>query len=231
MITFASIIKSLAVSTLNNNYVSENGVIGSEHYINLVQVLNDSLTELYTEFKLKERFLKVHQRTGIETYYLREDFMIPESFISDYKYIEEDLSDPFTGDIIKIFDAADSEGEPIPIDDTQYKDTGIFIKESDVIHMVPTTPPKIITLFYQANHPKIEIEDLETFNPTKYYIEIPEYLVKVLTPLVASKFYTDNNVATYYLNVYSMAIDKLKSSAVVPSTYYEGHQFTDRGWV
>lgn len=239
MLYLQELFDDLAYGEFANMAVGKNQVttIDPDKYPRIVSLVNAGLLDLYTKFPMKEKILNLHQRTGVDTYYLRPDHVgDPDGGDSDI-YIDGTGVDPVNGDIIKITSAYDDEGEDIRINDNRYPDD-IFTPEQDVIKITPGDTLKILSLVYKASYPRILIP--EGFDPETLELNFPRFLKPALLAFMASRFFIGKtsqaaegqpNLSNTFLYRYNTELEVIRNNSLAPHIDPEAAQFERAGWV
>jgi len=216
---------------------SNTGSITPDKYPKVVSFINLGLVDLYSRFILRKKECVIHQRPGKTLYYVRAEHMGNPLGGDPEIYIDGIMENPPDNDIICFIEAFDEMGIQIPINIASRKD-GLFLPEPDVISMVPSDPPKIISIVYQAAYPKIVITG--TFDPLVYPLYFPSFLRTALMAHVASRFYVgketkaaegEAHLTNTFLYRYEAECVKIISNSLIPAVTESAEQFDSNGWV
>lgn len=149
----------------------------------LVNIINDSLTEIYTRFELSIKELIVVSHEWKNLYLL-----VPEHAVmnpaEELKYIYDTPNYEFTGDIIKILEVTNEAGCRLPLNQSD-KWASVFTPRYNELQLNHVSDEQAFNVLYQASHPKIE-ED----NWLNTVLEIPPVMENILRALVCYKFYS-----------------------------------------
>jgi hypothetical protein len=194
MITLNELFVDIASGELNQTGLvdEDTGLLKTSSYPKIVSALNMGLIEIYKRFLLKEKECNIYQQSGVEIYYLRSEYVSDIDFMGDDGYIEDSEFEYFDDDLVRILRAYNSAGDKVPIDNKAYPDTGIFTLAYDTIKMVPSSPPDIISIVYQA-FLKIKIDDYTLLDPSKIKIQAPNTIKDALLTYVAGRILQSQN--------------------------------------
>ena len=237
MLTLQEIFDALAYGEFTNMALGNSvlGTLTEDKYPKVVSALNLGLVELYKRFLLKKKKCLLIQQAGVTTYFLRSDYvgMYIES-IDDGAY-EEDV---FEDDIIKVLAVCNAAGEDVPLNNPKYPNTGVFTQTYDTIHMVPAKPPATLTVTYQAEYPRIKIED--DFDPNEIKIYFPKFLLDPLLAYIAARIFKgktsksaegETNLSTTFHYQFEAGCKKIVELGLAEEAEEQSGKFTARGWV
>lgn len=192
--------RRLAYGELSNLSISGDGsgVIVSEKHPQLIGYVNDALLNLHSRFVLSEKSVIVEQVAIVVTYELRRKFAQSAQPTSGtggvaYAYIKDMLGDPFTGDVIRILEVHDSDGNERPLNDRARTDS-VFTPMPDVLQVPRPEEGQALALLYQARHPVILDEATDAVpDLLDQEVNIPFALEGALQRMIASSVYSHMN--------------------------------------
>ena len=190
---------------------------------------------MHKRFILKRKKLSLTQQTGVTKYYLRSDYLY------DYLGIVDDGSDTddeFTDDLIKVLDIVDSDGDSVYLNDPRYPDTGVFTQAYDTLTMVPATPLKTLTITYQAQYPKIVVD--QKFDPVKHKLYFPNFVLEPLLSFIASRVFKgktsksaegETNLSTTFWYQFENGCKRIIDLGLAEEALEEASNFESKGFV
>ena len=208
-------------------------------YPGILTLINSGLTDLYSRFKIKEKEFDLHQRAGKSLYYLRAGH-VGDPLAGDAEiYIDGTGNDPVDGDIIRLLEAYDADGNEVHINSPQFP-LDIFTPEVDIIKVaLPDSQEalKVISLIYQASYPKIVIGDDP--DPEAFALYFPLFLKKALRLYIAGSMFVGKasnaqekgNLSSSFLYQYELECTKIESLGLVPQRGNSRANFESTGWV
>lgn len=224
------VLTKLSLGELSNLAMSNDGdgTINEKDQNKLINHMNDGLLQLYTEFVLLEKTLRIRMIDGRSNYLLESKY--GEAAGGPVQYIL-DSNDPYTNDLIKVLGLENDAGRQLSLNDPDFVDS-IMTPHATMIQVPHPVGGLNINLTYQAKHPKLEYGVLGAT------IHLPDVLEEALRAYVAHKVYFHMNGAdnsaksqdflTVYNGICQKAVDKdLVNSSVVASN----NKFGKRGWV
>ena len=218
------------------------GSIKEAAYPKVVGIVNRALRAIYKRFILKKKVVLLHMQSGVETYYLRSSKLAAsEDALSDSTYLlSKNSVDPFDGDeVIRILDVKTSAGLPALLNTLEIETTCLRTLSHDTFQVIPADILDILSIKYQASHPKIIIGD--DFDPETYEINYPGFIEEALMMHIASQLFKGKTSKAsegegYATNTYhyryeaacqEISILGFAESADPP----ESHKFEDKGFV
>jgi len=207
-------------------------------YPRIISALNLGLIELYKRFKLKEKEVTLYPYSQVYLYYLRSEYVGVTAELSSSIYlISKEYDDPFNDDLVKVLEAYDELGDEIPVNDSNYPDTGIFTPTQDSIKISSANELTQIDIVYQAYYPPIELT--RTFNPKTYKLYIPEYTLDALLNFIAARVFKGKTskaaegevqLSTTFSQQYEIACRKITNYGLIDEATTKSKQFTNNGW-
>ena len=153
----------------------------------VVSYITQGLTALHTRFALKHEEVIIQQFDHITDYYLRTQYAQQSTESTEtYKYIMDSAAKPFTGDVLRIEELYDEEGEEVPLND-EVHDCSMFTPKYDLIQMVQPDSANAYSVIYKADHTPI---DLKANLPTAVEVEVPDSIIRPLVLYVSSLAHT-----------------------------------------
>ncbi|MBL4706648.1 MAG: hypothetical protein JKY54_19115 [Flavobacteriales bacterium] len=175
---------ALAVGALKNLALTDpndKSVILTEHLLMVVTHLNQGLTALYSRFLLSEKLLILDYTPGTSFYYLRNEFAKSNTTdVVPVKYIDDEFTEDFTEDIIRVVTVYDSEGVEVPLNEPD-EELSVFLPQYDCLQITDVHEESSFSILYQARH-KI-ISGLVATQE----IQLPFFLEDALQSYVAGK--------------------------------------------
>jgi hypothetical protein len=187
--TIADIFRSLSHGHLSNLSIGGegSGEIPVQHRGRVTSLLNDALTEIHGRFNLSEKELIIRATSDRTQYPLRAVHAMSQSG-SEAKFIMDTLSDPFTGDVLKLLVAADEGGYEVPINDPG-ADFSLFTPTYDLLEIPAPLTGDFYYLIYQANHAEMFHDAENPDNALYQNVRLPSVLYPAVEAFVASKIY------------------------------------------
>lgn len=150
----------------------------------LIAVLNQGLKELTSRFCLVRKSVLVITLDHLTQYYLRPEYAQSSDSEVTHKYLY-DVSDPFTGDFVKVISVFNEVGLEMPLNDVMHE-ASLFTPQFDVLQVPFPGADNAYEVIYQARHPEITNENLETQK-----LLVPPMLDSALTAFVAGKTFSN----------------------------------------
>jgi len=235
MTTLDDLLKSLSLSILNNtSVVTDNkSSIEPDKLDYILEFVNEGLTRLHSRFVLKSNTLYIEMNEGRTTYPLQQKYAYTQydPMLVQYPYIMDSEAYPFMGDVIKVLNAYDNQGNRRTLNDSQ-DEHGLFTPRPDTINCIRPRHREIISIIYQAKHPIIRnTEDTQE-------IDIPDTLLPALKYWVGYSYYTGLNTqentgkAAEYLQMYESICKEVEEYDLANgSTSTTNVLFSIRGWI
>lgn len=214
-----------------------NGTIRTDFRPALVMHANEALTRIHSQFMLRENDLLIRMYQEITNYHMISRFAVNAGNVGEpedqeeIRYILDLPNEPFKDDFIKPIKVFTQNGRELAIND-ENNPYGVFTPQTQLIQMPTPTEGEILSVQYQADHPKLSHE-----RPTDL-IFLPPTLEPALKAYVAYKVYGNMNQqdsiakSQEYLATYQGICDEVLMKDLVsqtPSTHY--NTFSIRGWV
>lgn len=174
------LMRNLSNLELSGLFMSESGNIDESSFPRILMAVNSALTDLYTRFVLSEKELHILCLANKTVYKLSPEFATMNP-CKGIKYILDTPEYPFQGDLIKILRVSDEVGNTLAINDMGNR-SSVFIPRYDTIQVNYPANDMLISVTYQANHPKLILENCDDvyFNRDLQYIDIPPALEEAL---------------------------------------------------
>lgn len=243
--TLQDIFDQLTYGELAQVYLGGNqvGEVEPKYYKTLVNHINVGLNMLYKRFPLKEGMLVLVLQPKTYTYHLKQDFA--ENYlksIEDIQYIKDTEDEPFINDIIKIERVITEKGDELFINNRA--DSNSIITKDFTTIKVPKElvdgikdKPKKLTIYYKADHPRIEYKE-KRFNPKTVNIELPYSFLEPLLYYVASRVHNPIGMAeemhagNNYYSKYEKACQRLEMLNLANDTHDQTNtRLFNKGWV
>lgn len=226
--------RSLSYGELSNLSlaVEGTGTIVEEKQPAIIHHANEALTRLYTRFVLKEKTVLLELVGHITSYALEERFAQSRAPVDGvpHPYIVDSADDPFIADVVKVYAAYDNDGCQLPLNDEEHP-LSLFTPQAAVVQVPNAKTGAMLSLAYQALHPKLKLED----GPG---IELPVVLQEALTAYIAYKVFSNMSTpeagakALEHLSRYdSVCQEAIDRDMVNSSISLTNTRFAKRGWV
>lgn len=241
MITLQNFFNILASGEFSHiaigNSIAE--TIVADKYPKIIDSLNLGLTELYKRFPLKTKEIDLYEQTGLTTYFIRPDYISTSiGSVSQRAYLIDSELDPFQGDLIKITDAYDADGGTIHINNKLYPEVGIFTTAFDTIKLTVADEPRVISLVYKANYPRITITD--DFDPEIIELHFPDWIHEPLLSYIAARLFKgkaskasegEGNLYTTFMYQFEASCKNIELLGLAERTDSPSENFTNNRWV
>lgn len=192
---------------------------------------NDALLRLYTKFDLYQKDVLIEMDEITTNYHLKSKFSIHDAASTEpRRYILDLPEERFEDDVIRVLAVYNSYGYAYHLNDDG-NPYSVFTPQPNLLQVPRTIPRQILTVTYQAKHPKL-MGDLEQ------EVLVPDVLVEALLSYIAYKKYT--NMATpestakaqEHLAMYNNLCDEaIQYDAVSTSSTTTNTRFEKRGFV
>ncbi len=161
---------SLALGELaNSSYVELNQLELNKNQLNrVINAINQGLTLIHTHLPLRHNQIVIQLHDNIGTYYLDSRYAKSNTVsTAAVKFILDTPSNPFKDDILNIIGVYNLEGQQYPLND-QYAIGSLFTPDYNSLmvplamwqnHKVPYNVVDKLVLVYQADHPKIPLNE------------------------------------------------------------------------
>jgi len=224
--------RRLALGELSNLAMAEGGVISETKKATVILHANEALNHLHIRFLLKESTLIVEQSTDRTNYPLDSRYAMTNTDPTNtLPRFLNDLSKPFTDDVIKVMSVYDSAGDKLPMNDPSLFNS-VFTPLPAVLQVPHPSEGQPLGVIYQAAHPK-----LSTTRPTQV-LELPEFFVGALTAYIAYKVFSQMNTqensakGDAHLRTYeSICVEATEQDLVTTYVSAAGTRFVNNGWV
>lgn len=219
---------------------SVTGSIKEESYPRIVKAINRGLLEIYKKFIIKKKKIIIVQQADLYRYYLRTDFMGYGDYTGIEAYLLDHSDEEFLDDILRLLYIENANGDFIDLNPIHPGNEQTYFKsiQYDTLDLVTTASNQIFTVTYQAQYPKISIED--DFDPEAYRLYYPPFIEEALINYVASLLikgkstrasegegYASNTFAAKY----ELACLKLLQSGLTEEVHEQDNRFEKRGFV
>jgi len=224
--------RRLALGELSNLAMAEGGVISETKKATVILHANEALNHLHIRFLLKEATLIVEQSTDRTNYPLDSRYAMTNVDVGNTlpRFIN-DLSKPFTDDVIKAMSVYDGTGDKLPMNDPNAFNS-VFTPLPAVLQVPHPSEDQPLGVVYQAAHPKLSVS-----TPAQV-LELPEFFSGALTAYIAYKVFcqmnTQENTAkgAEHLRTYeSICIEAAEQDLVTTYVSAASTRFANNGWV
>lgn len=231
----SELFQKLSYGELSNLAVGMDGAgsIAVASQPKIITYTNEALLRLFSRFVLRENDLTIQTRDWITNYkFLRANaFSNPSPAVGAEIYILDTLSEPYEEDLIRVLALYNSEGRELPLNDIG-NPRSMFTPQPNVLQVPSPTAGGIVAVIYQARHPELPTNTLESV------IELPVVLEPALRAYIAYQVYSSMNgqehsaKAAEYMNKYdAVCREVLDRDLVSSSSSTTTHKFQDRGFV
>lgn len=153
-----SLLNDIAINDINTFYIAENGQIKENAVPTIIGYINQELQALYTRYRLSTKSLILLCYAQKTEYPLLPRFAEQSDSSEQFRYILDTPSSPFTGDIVKILEVFSEFGYRLPLNDSGHA-ASIYTPSYNTLQVPRPTGNTLLTVNYQALHPKIELND------------------------------------------------------------------------
>lgn len=209
------------------------GDIAANQKAKIIGYLNEALMKLHSKFVLKQSDLTLMQDITLRLYRLsvRNAVTYAGGNGGAIRFIQDTVSAPFTGDLIKILQVTDSDGCDVVLNDP----TGswpLFTPQPDVLKIVTPMPGLPLVIGYQARHPVIAP------NGFSAEIDIPATLETALVSHIAYQTFFHMNGQEHaaksadHLAMFEEACNEVSGRDLVNGSVSQSNtRFELNGWV
>jgi len=202
-------------------------------YPQVISYVNRGLTQLHTEFLLKEAILTIQHIEGRTDYPIDIKYAVSDPAVED-KYILDTVDTPYIEDLIKIEYMVDEVGDIIVMNDAD-DPLSYFTPGFKTIQVAAVNVETVFHVAYRARH---AIIPMDTTDLTTVEIGIPDNFIDALIYYVASKAYatvnsTDSRQASIaQYQYYLVAVKMLKDLNMGTNGYSViNRKGSNNGWV
>ena len=208
------------------------GTILEDSQPKIIRYANEGLLRLFSRFVLKQSDVLIEMVAHITNYHLIKKYA--ESVYNPdevhFPYIKDLINEPFKEDVIKVLEVYTSEGNLVPLNDSERKDS-VFTPVGNVLQVPRPLDRRSLSVMYQARHEKLD------HNKQDQLIEIPEVLEGALTAFIAYKVFSHMNSdgssvkAQEHMQIYeNICNEAVEHDLVSTSTSTTNSRFEKRGW-
>lgn len=229
-----SILSDLSFTHLSSLAMSNggSGTIRQQDMGKIISYLNDGLSQIFTEFTVKEKVLQLKLFDHITNYHLVSRFarsQQPQPDV-DVPYIMDHNRTPFKGDVQKITAVWDNMGRQRVINDENSL-RSVFIMAPDMLTVPYPENGVVLFIHYESKPQRITLDSLDED------IDLPTVLFPALKAYIAAQVFTgigsndSVRIAQGYENQYISIIRMLKSSDALTESKFTARPFEERGWI
>jgi hypothetical protein len=220
------------------------GTVRAEDYPKLVAHVNLGLTALYKRFNLKRGQFKLVLQPGVTMYALNRKFAVTNTRSREAVKFINDTGMPFRDDLLKVESVLSDTGYEFgvnnPVDPLSMNTPSqrMLVVPADVVARADWLADEMktssLTVFFRANHPKLEAEDVE---PEDLEIDLPETHLEALLLFIASRVHTpigiggEDNTGNTYFQKYELACQELENKNLQIDTGAQYDRLQKGGWV
>lgn len=194
--------------------------------------VNTGLKQLYARFNLNEKELILRISTGVDTYLLTKEFADNDPTVG-LKYIQDNITDPFLEDILKILKVLDVDGLELPVND-KGDELSVFTPNDYTLLVPLPEEDTVYTVVYQSKHTDIPLTAPIVLSQE---ILLPFILVPALEAYVAYLVFSPMNgqehtaKAIEHFQRYEMLCSEIEIRDLVSTSRIETHaKLDDRGF-
>lgn len=227
--TVAELIENLLTGTLNNEldrFTNDDFTVTEEKKKIFYLYINEGLTKLYSQFRLKVDELFLASVEGKTDYPITTEHFMSEWLAPTYdKYLWKDPVRPWEDNLIQILDVFDHHGHKMPMNDSNHP-FSVYTPESHIL-MIPMNPVGQYPIHKVYDFKEDKVSYIHPSNPMGYPIEtrtlgmvytvtyqcnhtkitkdddsivLPQHLVGVLHSYVAYKIFSNMNTESAVSN-------------------------------
>ena len=180
--------RTLSFEELSSHSIGSDGAgsIEESKIPRMIELVNTSLLELYTQFCLKESELVIQTIEWKNSYELRVEHALTHPSES-IKFILDSVRNPYEGDLIKVISVVNEAGKTMPLNDIE-NCASVFTPKYNVVQINHHDCPQIFSVVYQAEHPKL-VSDIGS-DVMDQWVDIPPALEEALRIAIATKIYS-----------------------------------------
>jgi hypothetical protein len=220
------------------------GTVRAEDYPKLVAHVNLGLTALYKRFNLKRGQFKLVLQPNVTMYALNSKFAVTNTRSREAVKFINDTGMPFRDDLLKVESVLSDTGYEFgvnnPVDPLSMNTPSqrMLVVPADVVARADWLADEMktssLTVFFRANHPKLEAEDVE---PEDLEIDLPETHLEALLLFIASRVHTpigiggEDNTGNTYFQKYELACQELENKNLQIDTGAQYDRLQKGGWV
>ena len=206
----------------------DNDQLDAAGHPKLIRAINLGLTELHSEFQLKENSVTVQLYDQLTDYVLHSDYAVTNDGSSEpIKYIVDSQFKPFQDDVIKIEKVFNEESFELPINDERY-DYSVYTPDFQTLQHPYPNSNNAVFVHYKAKH----VEIATTADPATTEVVIPRTLLNLLSVWVTSKLLTTINQqeAQQKLAEYNTLLFGIKNQPRLRTDETANEKLDIRGW-
>lgn len=164
---------------------AEGAGILEKDYPMLISHINMGLLELHKRFDLRREEVVIQQYEHIQTYLIDKKYAVTSNSTEPYKYIEDSVHMPYTGNALKIERVFSEDGREFILNDDSNWDS---LHTPTYLSLQIPLPEPTATLLVEcrANLPKIPLRGVD---PLEYEIDLPITHLEALLNYVASRVF------------------------------------------
>lgn len=229
----SAFINKLTNTTLRNLGITDSVVsrtLNPEYREEIIDYINSGLLELYNRFQLKVDSLFIELQEGKTRYPLTSAHIMTNWHEPDReKYIWKTNEGNFTDDLVKVLLVRDHSCHEIPLNDPNAV-ISVFTPEFNVIEIPSHFPIQIISVDYQAKHPRVSNDDDEITLPDSLYDCLAYYVAAQATSNMNSEGSINN--ATKYSQFFNNAMQTFEELGTIEPKHTPSYRkFYLGGWV
>jgi hypothetical protein len=198
-------------------------------YAQLCSHVNMGLTAMFSRFPLRFEEIDVQLHEEITDYFLSTEYSSAVG-TAPVKYIMDTVSEPFTGNVLKIEEVYEEDGDRVPMNDVD-EDLSVFTPRGNLVQVPWPNDWITISVQYRANHPKINWQ--AGTDPSSIELEIEHQFFEPLLFYVASRMMSSNLTqegATFW-SKYQNRINFINDMGLYPQAELTDDRLQRRGFV
>lgn len=231
----ADLFEHLSYGVLAQLNISGNDTgIKNRDFPKITSHINLGLTSLYTRFPLRKDEIQVQLNSGIETYYLRNQYASSNVASAEpIKYLLDTVGSPFGNNVLRIEAIYNDEDEELVLND-EHTDTTIWTPNFDTFKVQEPVDGDVLLVSYRANHEKLVVTAATDADSVE--IILPEYLLEALSLFVASKVVNPIGkegpaLANNYFVQYETMLRNIEMAGMVNKELHAYDALKENGWV
>ena len=212
------------------------GVIPDAKHAALITHTNSGLKALHSRFPLIEKEVIVRTYVGITEDRLLKIYADQDPSVVDQKYIADTVSAPFLGDVMKILEVYNVEGERLPLNEPMEVNS-LFTPYFDTLHILSPETTGDLHVLYWAGPAHLDPGNVNGPADLTQNFELPPVLVPALEAWIGHKVYAAmagaemSAKAIAQLQIYDRICNDVEARDLVTSSLTgERTKLDDRGF-
>ena len=210
---------------------SESGTIEASDYRKVVNFINRASKAIHTRFPLLLKQTFIQQYDHISTYYLNIRYAQSNTASTEtYKYIVDYSTEPFMGNVLKIDQVYDEDGQEVPLNDTSYT-YSVFTPSFNSIQVPYPNSDNALNVIYRSCPDTIS-KSVSDISNTE--IDIPDSVLEPFLTYInylAYLHFNNGQEANNLLNKYSAQCLELDRVGMIQTDFTTNVKLWRDGWV